>query len=141
MILQGACNCKVTQPIQYFKQVDSESAEKVCSPQRLHSFIIQFCWIFLLLQCHWRLTSVIVQMPRREKVPSMLAVWFWIPRRGSTTGWSSCWTSTPCTPPSSRSTTSASPLSPPRTHSPNCLNPAQTWHHCQRYPIGPTPRP
>ena len=43
--------------------------------------------------------------------PNTQEAWFWSPRRACTTSTYCCWTSTACTPPSSRSTTSASPLS------------------------------
>ncbi len=51
------------------------------------------------------------QAARSGAPPSLQGAWSWSPRRGCTTSLCCCWTSTACTPPSSRSTTSALPPS------------------------------
>lgn len=51
------------------------------------------------------------QAARSGAPPSLQGAWSWSPRRGCMTSLCCCWTSTACTLPSSRSTTSALPLS------------------------------
>ena len=66
---------------------------------------------------------------------SMREGWSWSRRRGCTPASCCCWTSTRCTPPSSRSTTSASPpcSAPGTTAFPRCQSLLRTWPFCPRH--------
>ena len=68
------------------------------------------------------------------RAPSLRAGWCWSLSRACTTTSCCCWTSTPCTPASSRSTTSASPpwtAEGGRACPPCHLHPA-SWRFCPR---------